>query len=1134
MKLLKLEIQNLASLDRPDGEVIDFESGALGESTIFSIVGPTGSGKSTILDAICLALYNRAPRYPKEKGGRNQKIEIYGDMEETEKNRLAPTDGRNILTKGKKEGYSKVTFLANNGNIYRAEWYVKFMRTNYQNAITSLYKLTPDGDRCIESEEDWNQLQQIIGLDYDQFLRTVLIAQGAFADFLNASVEDRYELLEKLVGCKETYTAIAKEINARKEKAQQAYNELAATTKAYKEKMLETQEAEALLQEIQQLQASEKKFSENLEQIRTSTKWYQDEELMLKDIQGKEAVYDAAKKNLTSIEDKVRKLELYDAILPAITIRHDWLRMEGENTRIQNAITETRKTMDLQNKDYITKGEELNILQKQLSEILNMTAALTPHIRKARELKGLLVPAREKLNEKTIAKETAFTAKNVAEKAVEDNAVNIQKADEEQKSATRKLTEYTQKIAEKRILLNQTEKKAAEDLAKENQKAEGLNFELLQQQKETATRNLTDLNTAMETVRSRDAKQKELLEKQQEAAVLKERNHQLQELISKLNIKNLNTEVEELKTLYTLTSSEQWGQHRNLLKEGGPCPLCGGLHHPYADNPKLFDKVSSELMSLLQKKKSELEAQRKQEQTSTGELQENLGKAAGLEHLISNLNADIKNYNDIMERIHGKHPEWPEEYTQIEALKPSCEDAETAAQKALTDYTALMENIKKLTEIRNAATKALTEFETNASKALEQAQQAVAATNEKLTHYKTLSSSLAQQLHEKQSYYTQSELEYTAAKDAVENLNKQYQEELQGKDPDTEEFRLTEEKQKVDAAISKQSEILETLRNDRSNLAGFLTSQEKIQQDNNAAIQEKKLLLEGWIKQYNESHDGTNISADTVIELMESTEDWNAIRQLRDERSSSLTSALTLLNAAKETVQTHQLSKPGFSREELLVQQNLLQEQLQQNHDSLIVRNTRYQNHLEASKVIGEQAEQLAQAEQENDDLSAITTAIGSDGKTLRKIAQCYTLQFLIEHANAEIRKFNSRYELMPVKNSLGIRVIDHDRADDIRDTTSLSGGETFIVSLGLALGLSSLSSRNISFGNLFIDEGFGTLDPEMLGIVIDALAMLQSSQNKKVGVISHTDIMSERITTQIRIIKNGNSGSSHIEVYPS
>ena len=103
----------------------------------------------------------------------------------------------------------------------------------------------------------------------------------------------------------------------------------------------------------------------------------------------------------------------------------------------------------------------------------------------------------------------------------------------------------------------------------------------------------------------------------------------------------------------------------------------------------------------------------------------------------------------------------------------------------------------------------------------------------------------------------------------------------------------------------------------------------------------------------------------------------------------------------------------------------------------------------------------------------------------------------------------------MQVKNSLGIRVIDHDRADDVRDTTSLSGGETFIVSLGLALGLSALSSRNLSFENLFIDEGFGTLDPDTLSTVIDALAMLQSSQGKKVGVISHTDTMSERITTR-------------------
>ncbi|MDE5720054.1 MAG: ATP-dependent exonuclease, partial [Paramuribaculum sp.] len=144
-----------------------------------------------------------------------------------------------------------------------------------------------------------------------------------------------------------------------------------------------------------------------------------------------------------------------------------------------------------------------------------------------------------------------------------------------------------------------------------------------------------------------------------------------------------------------------------------------------------------------------------------------------------------------------------------------------------------------------------------------------------------------------------------------------------------------------------------------------------------------------------------------------------------------------------------------------------------------------------------------------------------------------YTLRSSAASDVYMIQRFNRRYELQQVKDSLGIRVIDHDRADDIRDTTSLSGGETFIVSLGLALGLSALSSHGVSLANLFIDEGFGTLDPDSLATVIDALARLQSSRGKKVGVISHTDTMSERITTQIRIVKNGNSGSSHLEFYP-
>ena len=165
MKLLKLEILNLASLDKPSGEVIDFEAGVLKNCTIFSIVGSMGSGKSTLLDAICLALYSRAPRYPRKKGER-ESIEIYGEPEEGEKNRLAPTDSRNILTQGKKKGYSKLTFLANNGDLYRAEWHVEFKAKNYADPITELYKITVENGKPVETKAQWEDLPQIIGLEY--------------------------------------------------------------------------------------------------------------------------------------------------------------------------------------------------------------------------------------------------------------------------------------------------------------------------------------------------------------------------------------------------------------------------------------------------------------------------------------------------------------------------------------------------------------------------------------------------------------------------------------------------------------------------------------------------------------------------------------------------------------------------------------------------------------------------------------------------------------------------------------------------------------------------------------------------------------------------------------------------------
>ena len=171
------------------------------------------------------------------------------------------------------------------------------------------------------------------------------------------------------------------------------------------------------------------------------------------------------------------------------------------------------------------------------------------------------------------------------------------------------------------------------------------------------------------------------------------------------------------------------------------------------------------------------------------------------------------------------------------------------------------------------------------------------------------------------------------------------------------------------------------------------------------------------------------------------------------------------------------------------------------------------------------------QLQTEYENWQRLNAIIGSsDGKLFREIAQCYTFEVLVGYANRHLRDLTTRYRLRCKPGTLMLEIVDHDMLDEVRSVTSLSGGETFIVSLGLALGLSSLRSGEMQISSLFIDEGFGNLDSNSLDLVINALANLQSSQGRKVGIISHTDQVRHRITPQIRLVKCAGA-KSRIEV---
>ena len=1136
MKFLQLEILNLASLDKQGGEVINFEEGALGESTIFSIVGPTGSGKSTLLDAICLALYNRAPRYPRKKGDKNQNIEIFGAADASESNRLAPTDSRNILTRGKKEGYSKLTFLANNGSIYRAEWHVRFQRVRYENAKTALYKITRNGEEITEETADWNELPNIIGLDYDQFLRTVLIAQGSFANFLTAKENERYELLEKLIGCEETYTNIATEIKKAKDQATDAYNQMAASVEAVKQNLLNDEELAQLQEEIARLEKAEKELDSQLQAISKDLQWFEENDKQVKQIAICQENMEQAANAVKEMQAQILRLQLHDEVQPAVNLlqeverqtqsiheqEENILKAEGNIKSQESVIAESEKTL-------ASLKEAVSKAQEQLEKAL-------PVIAEARALKTKMEAAMPNLKEKKEALELAQKENQSAQKDVEENARNIKKWETETEKANLALKATKEEIAKQKQVLHEATQAAEQAWETERNKTAGQNIEELQSHKSAAEKKLQDVQQAIKVVAHLDAATAEKQKNEERILVLGKRNAEIDEALGKLTIEALTQETLTLRNAYTLMVSEKWEIHRANLTEGKPCPLCGSTTHPYHTDNRQFEEATTELSQLLKAKENLLKLQQKQEKDLSGERKQNDGEVQTLQKQQEKLSGEIATYEEEWKALIAQYPKIPKAEAELKALLPIYEDKAKEATGKLSLFNKIQKEIERLTQLKDKAVKDEVAYESKASTILNNAQESASICVTKLAEHKALTTNLISQERNKKEAYEKALQAWNNTKKEMEEWQAQYQQILNGEEPDAAEQRLTAAKDEATKAADNQNENINKLKAELANSKGShqtMLSQNKTTKE---TLQTKEKELNLWIEKYNKqlaekSIEPSLIDRNTIREMLHSAEDWNAIRRKKDEKEKAVASTTALYQSAEKAHQQHLEHQPAKSRDALLAIQQEYQERSQRNE--LIAANARMQNHQEAVKQLGDKAEALQLVTQEKDDWTAITDAIGADGKTLRKIAQCYTLSFLIAHANQEIRKFNSRYELQQVKHSLGIRVIDHDRADDIRDTTSLSGGETFIVSLGLALGLSALSSRNISFENLFIDEGFGTLDPDTLATVIDSLAMLQSSQGKKVGVISHTDTMSERITTQIRIIKNGNSGSSHIEIYP-
>ncbi|MCF5721967.1 SbcC/MukB-like Walker B domain-containing protein, partial [Pseudomonas syringae] len=257
----------------------------------------------------------------------------------------------------------------------------------------------------------------------------------------------------------------------------------------------------------------------------------------------------------------------------------------------------------------------------------------------------------------------------------------------------------------------------------------------------------------------------------------------------------------------------------------------------------------------------------------------------------------------------------------------------------------------------------------------------------------------------------------------------------------------------------------------------------------------------------------------------------HALRQQVQRSEKAVEQAKVLLQEREQRLADHQaLHNGNLEAEELDSTLAALNQQLadgEKHVAELRARQSEDQRRQDANQTL---ALTTAKAYEEWQRWARLEALIGSaSGDKFRKIAQAYNLDLLVHHANVQLRQLVRRYRLKRGGSMLGLLVMDTEMGDELRSVHSLSGGETFLVSLALALGLASMASSTLKIESLFIDEGFGSLDPESLQLAMDALDGLQA-QGRKVAVISHVQEMHERIPVQIQVKRQGN-GLSTLEV---
>lgn len=1023
MKLNKLTIRNIASISKSE---IDFTKEPLCSAPIFFICGETGSGKTTLLDAICLALYNKTPRLSNGVASGDTKY-IDANNQEIDIKKV-----KQLLKKGETEGSIRLSFEGADGSLYQADWSCAMAPRAHtikdeEWTVTDSDGHTRNANKAI--------MEEITGMDFDQFCRTSMLPQGEFTRFLKADTKDKSDILEKITGT-EVYAKIAKAI----------YDKYTAARR-------EKEAIERDLGNIVVLSDTDvEKYTGELSAISA-------------DIE----------KNKLSIDLMEKLVAAFDEIDRATADRD-----RAERTREKSRETFLQLCSDLAYREDEKQNKEAG--KASLDDSVMARASLAPMFANAqtiaenlRDVKRQEAVKAAKSKDKSDAEarmdelrktrqECKATYDSVA-KELDAKKAAVVKAEAERAELGPDSVEQERKdiISCRSVIAGAREewagiaagaKRIGEDTeALGNLKKEIESDEAALEGKRAAARTAEEV---LASTRALYDSQKESIDK----AVMAIR----EKLISigatecpvcHAKISSLNTSDEEIEMVRP--AREAFEKADNAFKEAS--------------------RECTEAETALGVKKAEFS----KKEGSLNKLTESTAKrSAGFASKFPTLGIeegkDIPGTIDIADNNLKLRANANEEALGLIKAK----DAEIASfRKAADDYGRI--TVEPAKAALDKAEKAIIEAEGVIKAAIQGIEDAGKAASESFGKAAKL------------ILYADWEPAWTAD---PEGFISSLKDEAEAYDKDV---RSQEAMAAEITALAKQIEEARDVRDAilKDNADFTAESVEKVRFQGNASV--------AW----GALGSTVNTCNTTILHCGKTVQDNEA--HLNEEFSRDET-----LPKSKDELSAMKASK---------INDNTVLGERKGQLDTILSDNE------EKNRLLKDKVAELDAANAVFEKWSSLNTVFGGPDAMFKKIAQSYIMQDILNHANEYLHRIAPRYKLFAQPGSLIILVKEVDK-DIVRSGNTLSGGEGFVVSLSLALGLSDLADAHVSADTIFIDEGFGTLSKEWLDSVMSTLKKLNSTSGKHIGMITHMQELQKEIGTWIEV-RRVDSTSSETFVHP-